>query len=166
MKIGKSYKFSEFLVWTRRKLYILLALAIVPVVVYQLLGQKWIAVPWAIAVLAGTVTSFIIGFKNAQTYARTVEAQQIWTAIATVSRYWSTICRDFPTHPRHTRTLIHRHIAWLTVSRLLEIELRELLGETELPPLLKPTNQIVSDAGPMALLGGCCCGPPAKLARR
>jgi ion channel-forming bestrophin family protein len=117
MKIGKSYKLSEFLVWTRRKLYILLLLASVPVVVYQLLGQKWIAVPWAIAVLAGTVTSFIIGFKNAQTYARTVEAQQIWTAIATVSRYWGTICRDFPTNARSTRTLIYRHLAWLTVLR-------------------------------------------------
>src|SRR6185503_17568155 len=117
MKIGKSYKLSEFLVWTRRKLYILLLLSSVPVVVYQLLGQKWIAVPWAIAVLAGTVTSFIVGFKNAQTYARTVEAQQIWTAIASASRYWGTICRDFPSNARSTRALIYRHLAWLTVLR-------------------------------------------------
>ena len=117
MKIGKSYKLSEFLVWTRRKLYILLLLSSVPVVIYQLLGQKWIAVPWAIAVLAGTVTSFIVGFKNAQTYARTVEAQQIWTAIASASRYWGTICRDFPTNARSTRALIYRHLAWLTVLR-------------------------------------------------
>jgi hypothetical protein len=29
------------------------------------------------------------------------------------------------------------------ISRLIEIELRELLGETELPSLLKPTNQII-----------------------
>jgi hypothetical protein len=32
MKISKSYRVSEFLEWTRRKLYIVLALAIVPVV--------------------------------------------------------------------------------------------------------------------------------------
>jgi hypothetical protein len=39
MKVSKSYKLSEFLVWTRRKVYVVLALAIVPVAVYQLLGR-------------------------------------------------------------------------------------------------------------------------------
>ena len=36
MKIGKSYKLSEFLDWTRRKLHVVLALAVVPV---ALLGE-------------------------------------------------------------------------------------------------------------------------------
>jgi ion channel-forming bestrophin family protein len=117
MKIGKSYTLPEFLAWTRRKIYVLLVLASIPVVAYQLLGQKWVAVPWAVAVLVGTVTSFIVGFKNSQTYARTVEAQQVWTTIAAVSRYWGTICRDLPSNPRSTRALIHRHLAWLTVLR-------------------------------------------------
>src|SRR5499426_2577723 len=111
MKISKSYKLSEFLHWTRRKLYIVLALAIIPVVLYQLLGQKWVALPWALAVLLGTATSFIVGFKNAQTYNRTVEAQQVWTAIAAASRYWGTISRDFPTTRRSTQALIYRHLA-------------------------------------------------------
>jgi ion channel-forming bestrophin family protein len=117
MKISKSYKLSEFLDWTRRKLYVVLALAIVPVALYQLLDQKWIALPWSLAVLLGTATSFIVGFKNVQTYNRTVEAQQIWTSIASASRYWGTISRDFPTNPRSTKTLIYRHLAWLTVLR-------------------------------------------------
>jgi putative membrane protein len=88
MKISKSYNLSEFLYWTRRRLYVVLMLAIIPVVLYQLLGQKWIALPWSLAVLLGTAASFIVGFKNVQTYNRTVEAQQVWTAIASVSRYW------------------------------------------------------------------------------
>ena len=117
MKISKSYKLSEFLDWTRRKLYVVLVLAIIPVVLYQLLGQKWVALPWSLAVLLGTAASFIVGFKNVQTYNRTVEAQQVWTAIASASRYWGTICRDFPTNPRSTKALIHRHLAWLTVLR-------------------------------------------------
>ena len=87
MKISRSYTPWEFLDWTRRKLYIVLVLAIIPVILYQLLGQKWVALPWSLAVLLGTATSFIVGFKNAQTYNRTVEAQQIWTAIASASRY-------------------------------------------------------------------------------
>src|SRR5215510_7127926 len=100
MKISKSYKLSEFLEWTRRKLYIVLALAIIPVALYQLLGQKWVALPWSLAVLLGTAASFIVGFKNAQTYNRTVEAQQVWTAIASATRYWGTVARDLPTNPR------------------------------------------------------------------
>lgn len=117
MKISKSYKLPELLDWTRRKLYAVLALAIVPVALYQVLDQKWIALPWSLAVLLGTATSFIVGFKNAQTYNRTVKAQQVWTAIASASRYWGTISRDFPTSPRSTKTLIYRHLAWLTVLR-------------------------------------------------
>src|SRR5262245_7914380 len=117
MKISRSYKLSEFLDWTRRKLYIVLALATVPVVLYQLLGQKWIALPWSLAVLLGTATSFIVGFKNAQTYNRTVEAQQGWTAMVAASRYCGTISRDFPTTLQSARALIHRHLAWLTVLR-------------------------------------------------
>jgi ion channel-forming bestrophin family protein len=116
MKISR-YKLSEFLDWTRRKLYIVLALATIPVVLYQLLGQKWVALPWSLAVLLGTATSFIVGFKNAQTYNRTVEAQQVWTAIVSASRYWGTISRDLPTNPGSTKGLIHRHLAWLTVLR-------------------------------------------------
>src|SRR5215471_16278455 len=116
MKISK-YKLSEFLGWTRRKLYVVLALAIVPVALYQLLDQRWIALPWSLAVLLGTATSFIVGFKNAQTYNRTVEAQQVWTAIAGATRYCGTISRDFPTNPRSTKALVLRHLAWLTVLR-------------------------------------------------
>ena len=117
MKISRSYKLSEFLAWTRRRIYVVLMLAIIPVVLYQLLGQKWVALPWSLAVLLGTAASFIVGFKNAQTYNRTVEAQQVWMAIASTSRYWGMICRDFPTNSQSTKALIRRHIAWLTVLR-------------------------------------------------
>ena len=117
MKIGKSYTLVEFLTWTRRKIYILLPLAIVPVGVYQVLGQKWIAAPWAVAVVLGTATSFIVGFKNLQTYNRTAEALQVWATIAGTSRYWGLISRDFPTTPEASKTLIYRHLAWLTALR-------------------------------------------------
>jgi putative membrane protein len=121
-----------------------------------------------------------------------MEAQQVWTAIASTSRSWGTRSRDFPTNPRSTKTLIRRHLAWLTVlryqlrdrrvwesvssvlvswmygsldqagestenpfegaandvpisqiSRLVEIELGEILGETDLPPVLHERNEII-----------------------
>lgn len=117
MHIGKSYKLTEFIGWTRRRAYILLLLALVPVAAYQLLGWHWLALPWPIAVLLGTATSFIVGFKNSQTYHRTVEAQQVWTSIAVASRYWALICRDFPKDRREFPALLRRHLAWLTALR-------------------------------------------------
>lgn len=56
MKISRYYGLSECLHWTRRWLYVVIALAIVPVVLYRLLGQQWIALPWSLAVLLGTAT--------------------------------------------------------------------------------------------------------------
>lgn len=117
MKIGKSYKLTEFLAWTRRRIYVVLVMAVIPVVVYEVFGQRWIAAPWSVAVLLGTAASFIVGFKNAQTYSRTVEAQQVWTAIAGTSRYWGLISRDFPTTQTSSKDLIYRHLAWLTALR-------------------------------------------------
>jgi ion channel-forming bestrophin family protein len=117
MKIDKSYTLGQFLAWTRRKVYVLLPLAIVPVILYQVLGQKWIAAPWAVAVVLGTATSFIVGFRNLQTYNRTLEALQVWTAIASTSRYWGMISRDFLISQEASKALIYRHLAWLTTLR-------------------------------------------------
>ncbi|WP_441319126.1 hypothetical protein [Hymenobacter volaticus] len=88
MHVGKSYKIGEFLVWTRSKIYLLAVLGALPVVLYQVAGLRWLTIPWAIVALLGTATAFIVGFKNTQTYHRTSEGQQIWTAIIGLSRYW------------------------------------------------------------------------------
>lgn len=117
MNIGKSYRLRDFLLWTRRKAYVLLLLSVVPVALRELAGWHWVAVPWAVAAMLGTAASFIVGFKNAQTYGRTLEAQQVWTAIAALSRYWSMLCRNLPATPEHGRLLVRRHLAWLTALR-------------------------------------------------
>ncbi|MCZ8256031.1 MAG: multidrug transporter, partial [Polaromonas sp.] len=117
MHIGKSYRLTEFLHWTRRRIYLLILITAVPVVLYQSFGLKWIALPWAVIAVLGTATSFIVGFKNAQTYGRTLEAQQVWTAIATSSRYWGLISRDFPVDREKSAQLVYRHLAWLTALR-------------------------------------------------
>lgn len=117
MHIGKSYSFFDFVLWTRGRIYALLAAAIVPVLLYQLLGLTWLTVPLTVVAALGTATSFIVGFKNAQTYSRTHEAQQIWTSILNTSRYWGSTCRDFPASALASRDLLHRHFAWLAALR-------------------------------------------------
>ncbi|KQV90415.1 multidrug transporter [Massilia sp. Root351] len=117
MHIGRSYGLAEFLRWTRRKTYILLALSTAQVAAYELLEWRWLAMPWAVAALLGTAASFIVGFKNAQTYNRTLEAQQVWSSLASISRYWGLISRDFTGMPLAARELVQRHLAWLACVR-------------------------------------------------
>jgi putative membrane protein len=88
MHIGKSYGLIEVAIWTRPKAYLLAGSAAVVAFLYQVCGWRFIALPWPVLALLGTAASFIVGFKNAQTYNRTVEAQQIWSSITATSRYW------------------------------------------------------------------------------
>jgi len=117
MHSGKSYKFSEFLLWTRRNIYKTLIIGIIPVVLYQPVGLKWLAIPWTVVALLGTATAFLVGFKNTQTYNRTWEARQIWGAILNSSRAFGTMSRDFFNNSEKTKELVYRHFAWLTALR-------------------------------------------------
>jgi putative membrane protein len=117
MHLGKSYRLSEFVLWTRRKIYGLLVLGLVPVLLYQVAGLKWLTLPLTVVTLLGTATSFVVGFKNVQTYTRTLEAQKIWMAIVNSSRYWGMISRDFVSDAERSRALLDGHLAWLTALR-------------------------------------------------
>ncbi|WP_175779560.1 bestrophin family protein [Burkholderia anthina] len=117
MHLGKSYKLSEFLFWTRRRIYELLGFGVVPVVLYQFFAVTWLSIPLTIVALLGTATSFIVGFKNVQTYNRATDALEIWTDILGKSRRWGHIARDFVADEAMSRTLIYRHLAWLTALR-------------------------------------------------
>ena len=117
MHIGKSYRLREFLVWTKRTILVLLVLGTLPVVLYQVFGFKWLAIPWPVVGLLGTATAFIVGFKNTMTYNRSLEAQQIWVSIANNSKTWGLICRDYLNDVQKSKNLIYRHFAWLTTLR-------------------------------------------------
>jgi putative membrane protein len=115
--IGKSYKLPEFLAWTRRTIYILVVLSVMPVVLYKLLGFKWVAIPWGIVFLLGATVALSAGFKNAQAYNRLQEAQQVWASIVSYSRAWGLMCRDYVADQERARQLVYRHLAWLTALR-------------------------------------------------
>ncbi len=117
MHAGNSYKFKEFLLWTRRNIYWLIVIGALPTLLYELLGLKWLAIPWTVVALLGTATAFIVGFKNTQTYSRTWEARQIWGAILNSSRAWGIMSRDFLNDKEKSKELIYRHFAWLTALR-------------------------------------------------
>ncbi|MBB1628676.1 bestrophin family protein [Achromobacter sp. UMC71] len=117
MHLGKSYRLCEFVVWTRRSIYCLLALSLAAVLLYQVAGMKWLTLPLSVVSLLGTATTFVVGFKNVQTYARTVEAQRIWMSIVSASRYWGVISQTYVSDAGQTAGLVNRHLAWLTAMR-------------------------------------------------
>ena len=117
MYIGRTYRITEFLFWTRRNLFLLLLISIVPVLLYELLGLQWLVVPWPIVAFLGTATAFVVGFKNQQTYNRTWEARDIWGLKIGMSRAWAIMCRDFIKDRDIAREIAFRHLAWLTLLR-------------------------------------------------
>jgi len=117
MHAGNEYSFKEFIFWTRRNIYKGIAIATIPVILYQIVGLKWLAIPWAVVALLGTATAFTVGFKNTQTYNRSWEARQIWGSILNASRMWAVMCRDFFNDTETTKSLVYRHLAWLTALR-------------------------------------------------
>lgn len=117
MHLGKSYKLTEFLFWTRRQIYALAIWGTLPVILFRLFGMTWLSVPLTIVVLLGTATSFIVGFKNVQTYNRAMDAQDIWSGIVSASRRWGQLAGNFAGDESISRELIDRHLAWLTALR-------------------------------------------------
>ena len=115
--------------WTRRHILLFFILATIPVILFDVLHWKWLHVPWLPLGVLGTAISFLISFKNNASYDRLWEARKIWGGIVNTSRSWTIMVKDFidNTHTKNPlsdaelkavkRTLVHRHIAWLTALR-------------------------------------------------
>jgi len=129
MYTASHYPWRQVLYWTRRDVFTLLVIAAVPTAAYDLLGWRWLSIPWLPIALVGTAVAFIVGFKNNASYDRLWEARRIWGAIVNASRTWGLMARDYVTdqHAREPaspddlaaarRTLFLRHFAWLTALR-------------------------------------------------
>ena len=134
MFIGKRYSFFTTMKWSKKYIFIFLLIGAIPVFLYEVVGLKWMMIPWQPISLVGIAVSFYLGFKNNSSYDRLWEARKIWGAIVNSSRTFTIMSRDFITnefanekisekelHKIH-KTIIHRHIAWLNA---LTYQLRE-----------------------------------------
>ena len=115
--------------WTRRHIFLFILIALVPVILFDVVGLKWLHVPWLPLGVLGTAVAFIVSFKNNASYDRLWEARKIWGGIVNASRSWTIMVKDFIDN-RHAinkktenelqslkRELVHRHVAWLTALR-------------------------------------------------
>ncbi len=129
MHAGKNYSFKEVILWTRRDILSLLAIATIQTFCYAVLGWRWLSIPWLPIALLGTAVAFIMGFKNNASYDRMWEARRIWGAVVNSSRGWGILIKDYITNNHASQKLsepelqaikikfINRHFAWLTALR-------------------------------------------------
>jgi putative membrane protein len=119
MHAGRHYSFNEVLLWTRRETGVFVGLASIPPAL-ALLDVDVAVLPWPPLAVLGTAVAFVTGFKSNAAYGRLWEARQIWGAIVNASRAWGVMVRDFVTEQAEGgehRTLLMRHVAWLTALR-------------------------------------------------
>ncbi|MEM9919718.1 MAG: bestrophin family ion channel [Bacteroidota bacterium] len=129
MYTRRVFPLRGMLIWTRRYIFIFLLISLIPVILFDVLGWKWLHLPWLPIGLLGTAVAFIAGFKNNASYDRLWEARKIWGGIVNASRSWTIMVKDFITNDRASKPLpdeelqaihqelVHRHIAWLTALR-------------------------------------------------
>lgn len=119
MHAGRRYSLREFILWTRRDIFRLFVLAVVPTVLYAVFDFTFLSISWVPIGLIGTAVAFIVGFKNNATYDRLWEARQIWGGIINTSRAFAAMVRDFlgPEYRDDARQIFYRHFAWLTALR-------------------------------------------------
>ncbi|MCC6141291.1 MAG: multidrug transporter, partial [Nitrospira sp.] len=126
MYTGTHFPLPQTLCWTRRQIYWLFGIALIPTLLYVTTGWEGLGIPWVPIGLIGTAAAFIAGFRNNATYDRVWEARTIYGAIVNSSRTWGIMVRDLvrplgdgqdvDATEVHKR-LIYRHIAWLTAMR-------------------------------------------------
>ena len=117
------------ILWTRRETRFFIIIALSVTVLYELVGLRWLQVPWTPLALVGTAVAFLIGFQSNAAYGRIWEGRKIWGGIVNDSRTFGIQVIDMVTNeycmePMSAdeleavkRKIVYRHIAWMTALR-------------------------------------------------
>lgn len=129
MLIKKRYSIKDLFLWSRWETSVFLLYSTAITVLYYEFDFTFLSVPWTPVALIGTAVAFLIGFQNNSAYDRIWEARKIWSSIKNTSRSFGMkvqvmITNEYAKNPvdeaelmRHKKTIIYRHIAWVTTLR-------------------------------------------------
>jgi putative membrane protein len=123
MHLGRKYKFSEYLVWTRWELAYLFSWALLATVLLEVLRLKFLQIPAPLLAVVGTAVAIILAFKNQQCHARINEALAIWGQINSASLILAAKLKatlgpaDAAQAGAGLKDFYYRHFAWLTGLR-------------------------------------------------
>jgi putative membrane protein len=129
MYTKSTYNTKQMVIWTRYETMLFAAISIVWVSSFFFLDLDWLRIPWTPLALIGTAVAFVIGFQNNASYGRIWESRKIWGGIVNTSRTFGAFLQDMITNEHalqkmseeelssEMKTLIYRHIAWMTALR-------------------------------------------------
>lgn len=115
------------LFWSKGALFLPALWATLVAALHQLLGIKWLVLPWLPISAVGVAVAFYLGFKNNASYDRMWEARKIWGAIVNASRSFTYGVRDLigahadgsdmKACSEFASRMVHRHVAWMDALR-------------------------------------------------
>jgi ion channel-forming bestrophin family protein len=123
MHLGRKYKLSEYIDWTRREIGYLFAWSLFVTLLLELLPSHFLAIPAPLMAVVGTAVAIVLAFKNQQCHARINEALAIWGQINSASMILANKLKsamrslDAAQSNVHLTDMFYRHFAWLTALR-------------------------------------------------
>jgi len=133
MHLGRRYKLTELVVWTRWETAYLFAWSLVATILLEVLHWHFLSMPAPILAVVGTAVAIVVAFKNQQCHARANEALVSWGQISATSFLWASKLLIAASHQANLpiKELFYRHFAWLTSLRFFLRERRswENVGE-------------------------------------
>lgn len=112
--------FHPMLLWHFARVNLLrtMVISLIAVLLYDVAGLKFVAIPFLPVGTIGTAVAFYIGFKNNQAYDRLWEARRLWGGITNTSRNLATMMISIVDDKDYVSDFLHRHIGYINVLRL------------------------------------------------
>lgn len=123
MHIGRRYKTTDFLLWTRWEIGYLIAWSLFATLLLQASHWNFLAMPAPILAIVGSALAISLAFKNQQCYARVDDALALAGRLTTNSlilanKLQSTVGNPDAAQPGpRLKEIFYRHFAWLTALR-------------------------------------------------
>jgi putative membrane protein len=123
MHLGRKYKLTEYLIWTRWEIAYLGSWSFLVTVLLFATHSHSLSMPAPLLAIIGTAVAFVLAFKNQQCYARVTEALAIWGQINSACMILANKLAITVGHPAAAQSsarlteMFYRHFAWLTSLR-------------------------------------------------
>jgi len=118
MYTGKDFNFRLLWGFARKNLFSTFITSLIVVLLYELMGFKFLAIPFVPIASVGTAVAFYVGFKNNQAYDRLWEARRLWGSITNTSRNLSAQMIALVEDKKVVSDFLTRHIAYVNILRL------------------------------------------------
>ncbi len=118
MYIRRNLPVSIILWFSAKHLLVFILLSSIVFFMYEMLGWKWVGIPFLPVGTIGTAVAFYVGFKNNSSYERLWEARKIWGSITNSCRAWGMLVTASSLEQTEIESLLQRQMAWCNVLRL------------------------------------------------